>query len=95
MIKPTVGRVVLFYPAMSDASKGRGPLPALIAYVHGDRCINVGAFDQNGNPFGACSVALLQDNDPKPTGYYAEWMEYQKGQAAKTQALEAVAAEKR
>ncbi len=50
--------------------------------MHGDRCINVGGFDQNGVPFAACSVILLQDDDVPPAhGYYAMWMPYQVGQA--------------
>jgi hypothetical protein len=66
------------------------PYAALVAYVHGDRCINVAAFNENGTPLSACSVPLLQDDDAVPAnGYFAQWMPYQKGQAAKTEALEA------
>lgn len=89
MIKPTIGRVVLVRnrPTSIDLSQAE---PALVAYVWGDRCINVGGFNAGGTPFGATSVPLLQDDDIPPTaGLYAEWMPYQKGQAAKTEALEA------
>jgi hypothetical protein len=48
-------------------------------------------FDAGGNLFPRTSVWLRQDDDPPPTGMYCEWMPYQKGQAAKTEALEAAA----
>ena len=80
MIKPTIGRVVLFHPSYPHYQ----PNPALVSYVHGDRCINVGGFDSNGVPFSACSVQLLQDDDIAPSDFsYAEWMPYQKEQATK------------
>jgi len=37
------------------------------------------------------SLHSLQDNEPKPEGNFACWMPYQKGQAAKTEAAEALA----
>lgn len=87
MISPTIGRVVLVYRGKSNQAE-----PALVAYVFSDRMINVGGFDKNGAPFQATSMQLLQDDDkPMNPGYYAEWMPYQKGQAAKTEALEAAA----
>ena len=97
MIKPTVGRVVLLtissgyamqnVLACSDPSQ---PLAAQIAYVHNDCMVNLTAWDQNGKQFGITSVQLLQDDDPVPDGaaFYCEWMPYQKGQAAKTEATE-------
>lgn len=92
MIKPTVGRVVLFTPLHVDKSflGNRDQVcAAFITYVFSDRLVNVAAFDANGNPHGRTSVPLLQDDDRKPEqGYFAAWMEYQKGQAAKTEALE-------
>ena len=85
MISPTIGRVVLVQGTGSNQAQ-----PALVSYVWNDRLINVGGFDRNGAPFAATSVSLLQDDDAPPTaGMYAEWMPYQKGQAAKTEALEA------
>ena len=79
MIKPTIGRVVLVHRGQSDQAE-----PALICYVHSDRCINVGGFDRNGTPFAATSLQLLQDDDVATNAsYYAEWMPYQVAQAAK------------
>lgn len=92
MIKPTVGRVVLFTPSThADPRFDRSqPLSATVAYVWNDRLVNLVVFDQAGNPSSATSVVLLQDNDePNINGYYAEWMDYQKGQAARAEAAEA------
>jgi hypothetical protein len=87
MIAPTIGRVVLFRPAGSSSSTE--PYPALICKVWNYSSINVGGFDASGVPFSASSVILLQDNDEPPAaGPWAEWMPYQKGQAAKTEALQ-------
>lgn len=83
MIKPTVGRVVWYYPA--GRSHEEQPNTASIAFVHRDTLINVGGFDHNGIPFADTSVLLHQD----PTSYgnpgggsWAKWMPYQVGQAA-------------
>lgn len=92
MIKPTIGRVVLFTPNYQPGGPEHRdqPLVALICYVWSDNLVNLGGFDANGVPFAATSVTLLQDDQPKlPLGHYAEWMPYQKGQAAKVEELEA------
>ena len=88
MIKPTIGRVVLYWPPVPTGGVQRAqPHPALIAHVWNDNCINIGGFDQNGVPFAACSVMLYQGDDSgKPTGQFAEWMPYQKAQAEKNAA---------
>lgn len=86
MIKPTVGRVVLFYPdkaTQSIATKGIEPVPALVCAVWSDTCINLAGFDANGKPFSACSVQLVHDNEPLLGNCHASWMPYQKAQAAK------------
>lgn len=90
MIKPTIGRVVLVTRKSADGTRTSDQHEAaLVSYVFGDRMINVGGFDRNGQPFHATSVALLQDDDEAPSmGTYAEWMPYQKGQAAKAEATE-------
>jgi len=53
----------------------------LIAFVHGDRLINVAGFDRHGLPFALTELRLLQDDDPISDGSYAQWMPYQMGQA--------------
>lgn len=91
MIKPTIGRVVWFWPspechsqlslAYSDKTM---PLSARVAYVWSDRMVNLAFEDQNGRPFNITSVLLMQgDEEYQPVGSYCEWMPFQKGQAAK------------
>lgn len=88
MIKPTVGRVVWVIRPHSSLNIQQ-PEVGFVTYVHGDRCINVAGFNSNGLPFQLTSLTLVQDDEPKPEGNFACWMPYQKGQAAKTEALEA------
>lgn len=96
MIKPTIGRVVWFHPSSHSAESGFAPTSicaAIVAHVHSDTCVNLAVFDGNGVSHSKTSVPLYQDGDPVPdAGYYCEWMPYQKGQAAKTEAAEAAAA---
>ena len=95
-IKPTVGRVLHFFPStlyMAGRKLAFGdptqPLAAVIAYVHSDKMVNLTVWDQNGLQFDVCSVQLIQEGDTVPLcSFYAAWMDYQKGQAAKTEALE-------
>ncbi len=77
MIKPTIGRVVLFNDGVSDQR-----VPALIAYVYSDTVITIAGFDRDGNPFKATEVELIQDDSECTVGT-AEWMPYQKEQAEK------------
>lgn len=88
MITPTIGRVV-WVVRPSDTTDIKQPEVGLVAYVWNDHLINVAGFDHNGNPFRLSSLALVQDDEPKPEGNFACWMPYQKGQAAKNEALEA------
>lgn len=86
MIKPTIGRVVWFRPGGIPLE--RQPLTALIAYVHSDTMVNLAIFDENGVASNKTSAFLYQGEGERPTGDYCEWMPYQQGQAAKTEALE-------
>jgi hypothetical protein len=95
MIEPTVGRIVLYHPHVDEkehltAPPAPGaPLAAMIAGVESPRIINLLVADAHGNPFGRAGVFLVQDGETPPTDIsYAEWMAYQKGQAAKTEKLE-------
>lgn len=84
-INPTVGRVVHYF----DSTEATRPLAGVICYVHSDTMVNLTVFTQNGDPVGRTSVSLVQEGEPKPLGHRCEWMPYQKGQAAKTEELEA------
>lgn len=92
MITPTVGRMVWYRPE-GDSFEGIDcngqPLAATVSHVWHDRCVNLSVCDPNGNWHGRTSVVLVQDDEPIPdTGSFCEWMPYQKGQAAKAEALE-------
>ncbi len=93
MIKPTVGRIVWYRPRSTDnvARNGEQPLAAMITGVHSDAHVNLVVFDVNGIAHSRSSVLLLQDGDTAPeAGGYAEWMPYQKGQAAATEMRKAI-----
>lgn len=97
IIKPTIGRRVWYWPSDYDrglleskpasvitASDRAQPCDAGIAYVHGDRLVNLTVADHNGVAHSRTSVALVQEGDlPIHGGAYAEWMPYQVGQARK------------
>jgi hypothetical protein len=83
MIKPTVGRVVWYRKPGKEQ-----PQAAIVAYVHSDSIVNLHVIDQAGVGRAETSVTLRQDNEPQPDGAYCEWMPYQIGQAAKTEAAE-------
>lgn len=98
MITPTIGRVVWFYPSPSDATLfplralfGHQPMAAHVAVVHNDALVNLMVIDPTGHAHPRGSVILRQEGDapPENAAAYCEWMPYQKGQAAKTEALEA------
>jgi hypothetical protein len=102
MIKPTNGRIVLYTPFESELEGTYGmtvqravggavvPLAAEVVAVWGDRCVNLIVKDANGKAFVCTSRTLLQDDDVgQKHGGYAQWMDYQKGQAAKAEAAEA------
>lgn len=98
VITPTNGRIVWFTPpadfsgVQHDKTK---PLAAMVVHVWGDRMVNLIVFDSNGDQYAQSSVVLVQEGDPINTnGRYAEWMPYQKGQAAKTETVEAALAAK-
>lgn len=95
MITPTIGRVVWYRPGPTDdlvGNDGGQPLAAIVAHVWSDTCVNLAVFDANGQAHNRTSVYLVQDETPRPTSQFAEWMPYQKGQAAKNEALELAAA---
>lgn len=92
-ITPTPGRIVWYHPAQNDGMSTlyEQPLAAIVCCVWDDRRVNLSVFDANGNSHSRKDVTLVQPGDEKPNGSYAEWMPYQLGQAAKTEAALAVA----
>jgi hypothetical protein len=92
-IDPTVGRVVWFWPDVSehiDSVPGE-PLRADICAVNADGTVNLSVNSSRGNQQPRLNVMLVQPDEPKPEHSFCAWMPYQKGQAAKTEALEAAA----
>jgi hypothetical protein len=75
MIKPTIGRDVLFWPARyhSGIVKGGQPFAAKIAYVHSDTTVSLGYFDSNGVNFNAANVRLWQGDDDRPLNGFCEY----------------------
>lgn len=91
MITPTPGRVVWYRPGPQDPTpifKGE-PLAAIVTRAIGDRSVNLTVFRADGVTYGRHDVQLLQDGDKAPADAgYCQWMPYQLGQAAKTEAAE-------
>jgi hypothetical protein len=83
LIKPTVGRVVWFHQGTAGIFPGsEGTCAAVVAFVHGERMVNLAVFDADGNAHARTSVPLVQEGDAVPaSGFYCEWMPYQLGQA--------------
>ena len=92
MIEPTVGRIVNFWPGLGFAGVRHDttkPLAAIVVHVFTAQLVNLTVLDSEGLPMREANVPLLQGNDKREPGQRcAEWMPYQKGQAAKTEALE-------
>lgn len=93
-IEPTVGRIVHFRPGTNDqqyvGDPGGEPLAAIVAKVLGPDRINLCVFTDKGHAIAMLDVPLVQEGEAHQEAVsYAEWMPYQKGQAAKTEKLEA------
>ena len=89
MIQPTIGRIVLYHPPFEpDSGSNERTYAAIVCHVWSDTCVNLAVFDSNGSVSSKTSVLLFQGESERPSSSYAEWMPYQKGQAAKTEALE-------
>ena len=79
MIKPTVGRVLWYWPGKGSlfALMPGQPLAATVAAVWSDTCVNIGFLDSNGFPQNETSVQLWQGEDsgvPRPLARFCEWM---------------------
>lgn len=97
MIKPTVGRVVWYRAKLLGNShpKESPEQAAIVVRVHDDRLVNLVIFGHDGSINPKVFVVLVQDGDVAPTGQgYCQWMPYQVGQAAKTEAAEKALSDK-
>lgn len=82
MIKPTIGRIVYY--------NERGlldPFPAIVVGVESDRYISALVFHSTFPHVQFVAAPLLQDDDEPDGNKWFAWMDYQKGQAAKTDAI--------
>lgn len=86
MIKPTVGRVVLYRPTEEERDDIRHA--AIVTMVQHDEMVNLAIFDHNGIPYSCQNVQLVQDDEDECMAGECEWMPYQKGQAARNEELE-------
>lgn len=80
MIKPTVGRVVWYWPHVNDADAGPHPgdqpLAAHVAHVHNDTSVNLMVIGKNGVAFPKLNVSLWHGEESKqlrPDVGFAEW----------------------
>lgn len=102
IIKPTVGRRVWFRPSAEFLASNptltqfnpEQPMDAGIVYVHHDHMVNLIVTDHIGRTIQVPSVPLLAGQyEPAEDGDVyccCEWMPYQKGQAAKTEAATSI-----
>ena len=86
MIEPTIGRVVWYHPKPGSGDPPplypEQPYVALIAAITPEGLLNLTVSNHAGYAFAKQGVRLRQDSDPVERGD-AEWMPFQKGQAAR------------
>ncbi len=86
-ITPTIGRQVWYWRDMPRTEELQAEA-ATVCYVHGDSLVNLQVVGHNGVARSEIDVSLRQPQDGEWTGRHAEWMPFQKGQAAKVEQLE-------
>ena len=84
MIQPTVGRIVWLSFCPAHHLHTDQPVAAMVTSVIHDRAVDVIAFPSGHTGIPFQGVTLLQDDDEPPAGedLCAQWMPYQKTQAA-------------
>lgn len=81
---PTVGRIVYYKRYGTPGGEHKSEIsPAIITRVHTDECVDLCVFNPTGLHF---NTSVMRDEEGR--GGTWDWMPYQKGQAAKTEALE-------
>ena len=74
MIKPSIGRVVHFFPAATDPlHRDDESLAATIVRVWSDTCVNLALFDGEGHLHRRTSVLLHQEGHDRPGAGFAAW----------------------
>lgn len=98
-IKPTVGRVVWYWPASAELREKKGqPFCATITHVWGDTCVNLHVHEDGSFALDRYCPTSVTLGDPTeiPNGECWQWMPYQVGQAsgsgAVKEAIKAIAA---
>jgi len=83
MIKPTIGRVMWYWP--EKQFRDDQPWAAFVVKVWDDNMVNLTVCNHEGNVQPKTSVPVVQDGSPYTAGDspYVEWMPYQIGQAKK------------
>jgi hypothetical protein len=79
--EPTIGRVVYYYHTGVDKE-----MAAMVCDVVGPLTVNLGVLNHNGSGGGVVGVPHTSVSGGKPPCW--DWMPFQKGQAAKTEALQ-------
>lgn len=93
-IHPSNGRVVLYSPPAGHPLRqtyGDALWMAMICHVWSDGVINIILTRPDGVQEPHHNVTLLQEGEVSTAEEWCEWMPFQKGQAAKTEAAEALA----
>jgi len=76
---PTIGRVVWY----NDDRLSTQLCAALVVFVHSEDCVNLVAFDANGNSHSRTSVHFDHESSGNPKPFSCGWMPYQKQQHEK------------
>lgn len=90
VINPTVGRILYYTPGVDDPwmSRQYAPFAAIIARVNSDNTVNLGVLDGSGHCNPRPNVTLIQGAlIAEPEKAYCTWMDYQRGQAARSDEL--------
>lgn len=86
LIRPTVGRVVWYWPNAKAVNDGEQPRAAILTYVQDDHTVNLVSFGHDGFPLPHHGIRLLEVDEPAPaSGHFACWMPFQAGQAKSAQ----------
>jgi hypothetical protein len=71
----TIGRVLVFHQGTAGIFPGSdAPRAAIVAQVHGPKCVNLCVIDANGNTHARTSVPFVAEGETPPAcGFYCEW----------------------